>query len=187
MLCFTSTVFHKGLSFLPSDTSGRLLCKAESEAGFKDPSVIGQPILPTEQQYVCTYNMCFIPVRTPQQHHCDTHHFQMSLSTIEQILSPEWYKQNIYPTLVAHAHSTHSSVYHAHTFFIVKTPDSRCKTPLNYILLCVDRHLTDRNRVYMITWAIFLIFSYCYCESCIVEICVLFHPSAGSLKLWLTG
>lgn len=75
--------------FPHSDSSGRLPCKAAFEAGFIDPSVIWQPILPTEQQpspYVCIYNICFIPVRTPQQHHCDTHRFQMSASTMDQTL-----------------------------------------------------------------------------------------------------
>lgn len=169
--------------FPHSDSSGRLPCKAEFEAGFIDPSVIWQPILPTEQQpspYVCIYNICFIPVRTPQQHHCDTHRFQMSASTMDQTLvSPN----DTNKTCILHfCTRTFNALFRIQStihfsLFIVKTHDSRCKTlrfpshcymRIETQIFCVDKHLTGRNRVYMITWAIFLSLSNCHSESCIV-------------------
>lgn len=184
VLRFTSTVLnalHKGLSFPHSDTSGRLPCKAEFEAGFIDPSVIWQPILPAEQQpsRMCVYTI-FVLYRYAR-------HNNIIATRIVSKWAPALWIKYFFHLMIQTKHlscigctRTFNALFRVQStihfpFSLLK--HSRCKTLLfpshcymriETHIFCVDKHLTGRNRVYMITWAIFLSLSSYHSEFCIV-------------------
>lgn len=179
VLRFTSTVLnalHKGLSFPHSDTSGRLPCKAEFEAGFIDPSVIWQPILPAEQQpsRMCVYTI-FVLYRYAR-------HNNIIATRIVSKWAPALWIKYFFHLMIQTKHLSYigctrtfnalfrvqSTIYFP--FSLLK--HSRCKTLLfpSHWLLHGDwnAHILLTGSVYMITWAIFLSLSSCHSESCIV-------------------